>query len=191
MRQTTLFLIRHGTTDWNEAGRLQGHSDIPLNARGRRDALAAARRLAAAGIVPAAVYSSDLIRAAETARLIAARRGRRVPVRLDARLRERALGAAEGLTRPEAEARYGPGPAGLAAAGAEPLAALVARVDAVMTELAARHPGEDVVVVSHGAALGHWLRRRAGGFPAAEAVPLVNGAVVTVRREAGAWRYLP
>ncbi|HEX6987913.1 MAG TPA: histidine phosphatase family protein, partial [Bacillota bacterium] len=148
MKAATLFLVRHGTTDWNEAGRLQGQSDIPLNDQGRRDAAMAAQRLAEAGILPAAVYSSDLARAVETARVIAARLGR-PPVHLDARLRERFLGAAEGLTRAEAEARFGHGLLDQAA-GAEPLDALVHRVDAAVDELAARHPGRPVVVVSHG-----------------------------------------
>jgi broad specificity phosphatase PhoE len=89
---TTLLLVRHGETDWNAEGRLQGHTDMPLNDLGRRQARALADELAGDGIE--AVYSSDLARASETAEIVAERLG--LPVGLDPDLREKDWGTWEG-----------------------------------------------------------------------------------------------
>src|SRR4029078_6301282 len=90
----TLLLVRHGETDWNAPGRLQGHTDRPLNDYGRRQARELADRLGDDGI--AAIYASDLSRAKETAEIVGARLG--LPVVIDADLRERNWGSWEGLT---------------------------------------------------------------------------------------------
>ena len=91
---TTLLLVRHGETDWNAEGRLQGHTDTPLNDYGRRQAAALGEDLAGDGID--AVYSSDLARARETAEIVAGRLG--LPVVLEPGLREKNWGSWEGLT---------------------------------------------------------------------------------------------
>jgi 2,3-bisphosphoglycerate-dependent phosphoglycerate mutase len=65
---TTLLLVRHGETDWNASGRLQGHTDQVLNDLGRRQAVELADRLANDGV--AALYASDLARARETAEIL-------------------------------------------------------------------------------------------------------------------------
>ncbi len=85
---TTILLVRHGQTDWNLDRRLQGHTDRPLNDRGREQARALAAELASEPLD--AVYSSDLVRAHETARIIAAGRGLDVTAMDD--LRERNFG---------------------------------------------------------------------------------------------------
>lgn len=102
-----LLLIRHGVTDWNREDRVQGQSDIPLNSEGWQQAAILAERLVAEGVPVAAVYSSHLSRAAETARLVAAAFG--LTVAVDPRLRERNSGVAEGLCRHEVEMRFGGG----------------------------------------------------------------------------------
>lgn len=86
-----LLLVRHGSTAWSEAGRLCGWSDVPLSARGRAEARSLRGRAAAllAG-TPRGVWTSDLLRARETARLA------RLPAGPDRRLRELDFGAIEG-----------------------------------------------------------------------------------------------
>ena len=98
-----LFLFRHGQTDWNREGRLQGHTDTPLNATGLAQAEALAQRLLAHQLD--AVVSSDLKRALTTARIIAEVSG--VPLLTDPGLREVSVGLAEGLLWEEAKARFG------------------------------------------------------------------------------------
>ncbi|MGP6220214.1 histidine phosphatase family protein [Caldiplasma sukawensis] len=92
-----LFLIRHGQTDWNLEGRWQGSLDIPLNERGVMEAISLREKVNS--IKPDIVYSSDLKRAYETARL--ACKDMNVQIIKDSRLRERNLGNFEGLTTDE------------------------------------------------------------------------------------------
>jgi probable phosphoglycerate mutase len=98
-----MFLFRHGETDWNREGRLQGHTDVPLNARGLAQAEALAEKLRPHRLD--GVVSSDLLRAATTGRIVAEALG--VPLILDPLLRETTVGAAEGLLWAEAKARFG------------------------------------------------------------------------------------
>ena len=98
-----LLLARHGETDWNAAGRWQGHTDVPLNAAGRAQALTLAARLRAVGV--RAIATSDLCRARGTAEIVGEALGLEVHL-VDGALRERAYGAWEGLTRCECEARF-------------------------------------------------------------------------------------
>jgi 2,3-bisphosphoglycerate-dependent phosphoglycerate mutase len=153
MKATRILLIRHGETDWNAAGRLQGHSDTPLNATGREQARRAAQRLAPEPVQ--GLYSSDLARAFETATIIGEVLG--LPVVPSPPLRERCYGAWEGLTASEIEARY---PAQFLAWRArvsdfapplgETRTELLNRALMELQAIARRHPGEVVVVVTHG-----------------------------------------
>jgi broad specificity phosphatase PhoE len=97
-----LYLVRHGRTAWNQAGRFQGHSDIPLDEVGRAQAMLLARTLR--GKIQA-VITSDLLRASQTARIVAD--GLAIPLlAADPDLRERGYGVFEGLTREECIERY-------------------------------------------------------------------------------------
>ncbi len=163
----TLFLVRHGETDWNAAGRWQGQTDVPLNPRGREQAREVAGRLRAAGL--AAVASSDLLRARSTAEIVAAELGLTVN-HLDAALRERRFGCFEGLTReevaarfPEAWARYvaDPGPA---PPGGESREELLGRLLPAIASAAARLPGP-LLVVLHGGAMRALLAGQVGDMP--------------------------
>jgi len=102
VRVARVLLIRHGETEWNREGRMQGHIDIPLSQEGVTQALRLAERFA--GEAFDALVSSDLRRAFQTAERIAAGSGR--PVLVDARLRERNLGVLQGLTREESARAY-------------------------------------------------------------------------------------
>ena len=134
---TTLILARHGETDWNRNGRIQGHADQPLNERGREQARELAERLAEEEID--AVYTSDLRRAAETAEIIGAMLG--VEVTADQDLREIDVGTWSGLTRDELGDRDWDG---------ETRETHSARVLRALRRIVARHPDGRVVVVTHG-----------------------------------------
>lgn len=150
-----LCLVRHGETDWNVEGRLQGWTDIALNATGKAQAQAVARALA--GVPFDAIVSSPLQRALHTAEAIADGR----PIELEPRLRERQLGALQGLTRGEVAAQY---PAvqtaltlrspGYQPPGGESLQDFAARVHALLRELRQRHAGaRQLLLVAHGGVL--------------------------------------
>lgn len=99
-----LFLFRHGETDWNHERRLQGQTDIPLNATGRIQAADLAGRLASYGLE--AILTSDLSRALETGRIVADALA--LPLHPEPDLREASLGDAEGMLIEDAKARFGP-----------------------------------------------------------------------------------
>ena len=98
-----LFLFRHGETDWNRAGRLQGHTDTPLNATGLAQAEALTERLRPHRLD--AVVSSDLARAWTTGRIVA--EGLGIPLISEPGLREAQIGEAEGLFWPEVKTCFG------------------------------------------------------------------------------------
>src|SRR6218665_561659 len=150
---TRIFAIRHGETAWNRETRIQGQLDIPLNDRG----LAQARRVAhaLAGEPLAAVYTSDLARARQTAEAIAAETGR--PLQLDPGLRERAFGRFEGQTWaeigerwPEDARRWRKREVDFAPGGGETLTVFYARCIDAVERLARAPPGEAIVIVAHG-----------------------------------------
>jgi probable phosphoglycerate mutase len=173
----SIYLVRHGETDWNAEGRLQGHNDIPLNAVGREQALDAAERLPRTA---KAVVSSDLGRARETAE------GLPDPT-TDAGLRERSFGAFEGLTSRECQARfprewelYRTDPSRPIPRG-EPQDAFLARIrSAVLAASRAARRDRPAVVVTHGGvvrALLESLFPREGNT----AVLVPNGAIYRVQ----------
>ena len=94
---TRICFIRHGETDWNVDKRIQGQTDIPLNETGRAQALAMAFNAAHHNFD--AIYSSDLMRARDTAKMLAARRG--LDIKILPQLRERHFGIFQGLTAAE------------------------------------------------------------------------------------------
>lgn len=135
-----MLLVRHGETDWNAEGRLQGHTDTPLNDYGRRQARALAERLA--GQQFAALYASDLARARETAEILGGVLG--LGVELDPGLREKNWGTWEGLTPSERDA--------VELAG-ESSGAHRERTLATLRRIAERHPDDRALVVTHGGSI--------------------------------------
>ena len=178
---TRLVLLRHGETDWNREGRYQGQADPPLNEEGRHQAEALVGRLAGRGMET--IYSSDLRRASETARILAARLG--LPLMLDPRLREIHQGEWEGRwvedimqTYPEAWALRWKEPLRARAPGGESILEVEARVSQAVEEIASVHPNGVVLIVSHALALAS-LRCRAHHVPLEGVYQwlLENGAV--------------
>ena len=171
-------LIRHGQTDWNLAGRIQGSTDIPLNDTGRQQARDAAYALD--GSRPTVMYSSDLRRANETARIIAEVHGWNDP-HVIVPLRERFYGDAEGITDTEFVARYGPW-ATAVVPRAETKADIRERVAVALRDVVAharvRGIAEDtrLVAVSHGAMIAELLRWLTDGEHPAPGVGIANGS---------------
>lgn len=171
-----LYLVRHGETDWNLARRIQGSTDIPLNATGREQAATTGQLLARRKWD--AVYSSPLSRAYETASIIADELGLPAPVPVDA-LVERAYGEAEGLADPELATRF---PGDTPVPGRESRGAVVARVLPALMELAEAHPDEAIVVVSHGGVIRSVLN---AVDPESKHPAITNGSIHSFRHEDG------
>jgi broad specificity phosphatase PhoE len=152
-------LIRHGESVWNGERRIQGNQDPALSSRGRRQAdLVAARISAHLPKAAAAIYTSPLRRAAETAERIGWAIG--LPVIPEPDLREMCLGTWEGMTVPEIQVAF-PGsyerwladPLAHPAPGGENLEAFARRVTGAFDRMRAAHPGTDLILVSHGGAI--------------------------------------
>jgi broad specificity phosphatase PhoE len=168
---TTLLLVRHGETDWNAEGRLQGHTDRPLNEYGRRQARELADRLALEEI--AAIYASDLARAQETAEIVGTRLG--LPVVVDPDLREKNWGSWEGLTSEERLTVEFEG---------ESTEQHRERILRSVRRIVERHPDQRIVVVTHGGSL-----RRIQAAVSGVAMPVIdNCAVWALAHEDGRFR---
>ena len=170
-----LLLIRHGESQGNVTRQWQGWLDAPLTRRGQEQAQRLAERLQQWSVEKsepiAAIYSSTLARAYQTASILARRCG--VPLVLDKRLRERHIGELQGLTWPEIETRYpelaqtirqrravpalpgGETPFDLAERVCQAVEGIIARANG-------RAQAENVAIVSHGGALNAYFNRLVG-----------------------------
>lgn len=154
---TRLLLVRHGETDWNVARRYQGQSDVPLNGRGEQQAQAVAARLRDESID--AIYASDLSRAWETARAIAAQH-EKLAIVSEPRLREMNFGEWEGLTydeicqcEPLAAENWNQILMEAGPPKGESLPQLAARIREMLNDIIAAHPEKTVLLVAHGGTL--------------------------------------
>lgn len=161
-----LYLIRHGETDWNADGRIQGLSDIDLNERGMEQARRLAARIGEEGEF-LAIYSSPLKRAYRTAEMMGMALD--LPVLPDPRLLERSLGELEGLTLseirekfPEVHRAWSDGGARPHVPGEETREAFVERTTAFVHDMRARHPEGHVIAVTHGGTLNMLLMTSLG-----------------------------
>ncbi|KAF7078049.1 hypothetical protein CFC21_082528 [Triticum aestivum] len=187
---TEVVVVRHGETSWNASRIIQGHLDAELNEIGRQQAVAVAHRLSKEA-KPAAIYSSDLKRAAETARTIA--KICNLPnVVFDPALRERHIGDVQGLTlqdavkeKPEAYKAFMshkrnqqiPG-------GGESLDQLSERCVSCLYKIVEKHRGERVILVSHGGTIRE-LYRHASPMPLRGKIHNTSVTVVLVSGETG------
>ena len=139
-----IYLVRHGETDWNLAGRLQGSTDIPLNGQGKQSALKTALYFQSNGIAISSIMTSPLTRAKQTAQIIADVLA--IPVIEQQALTERCFGEAEGLTAEERVLKF-PNQDIL---GLEDIQVVRQRVWDVLQTLATTNTDESIIIVSHG-----------------------------------------
>jgi probable phosphoglycerate mutase len=189
----TLYVVRHGETDWNAEARLQGQQDVPLNAFGRVQAEEAGARLRALvpGYANLGYVASPLSRTRETMELLRRTLGLDPPLyRTDERLKELSFGTWEGLTwkelrarDPQVAARRQRDKWGLVPPGGESYAMLAERVAPLVADLA-----HDTVLVSHGgvarvllALLCNVSRRQA------PVVDIWQGKVLVIKSAAYSW----
>ncbi len=189
---TELIVVRHGETRWNVEGRLQGHLDSGLSLLGVRQAEAIARRLGQERF--GGLYSSDLGRAFQTAEPIARTTG--LAIVTDSRLRERKLGVFQGLTMseilerfPDDHRRFVSGDPDHAVPGGESGRQRYERTVNCVNEIAARHAGERVLIVTHGGVLNGLLRRALGiDLAIPLSYRLFNATINTFFVCQGAWK---
>lgn len=192
---TRFCFVRHGETDWNVQRRLQGHIDTPLNQTGQAQAEATAKGLN--GHVFDAIYSSDLIRTLQTARYAAQLLD--LPIHLRSDLRERHYGAFQGLTYSEAERNFPGDYARFKAREAayeilddgESLLQHRQRVQICLENIAAKHAGESVLIVTHGGVLDIVYRLATGlDMAAPRDFGIPNAALNWINFRQGEWQLL-
>ena len=181
---TTLYLIRHGETEWNRNGVYQGQTDTDLSPRGLEQARALARRFAAHPLD--LVLSSDLRRARRTAAALLENRNPPPPLEVDPRLREMSFGAWEGLAVDEIRRRFAADYAAYLAdpgegrpTGGESFRELGERALAAVQERAARPGVRRLAVVAHGGTVKALLCRLLDLPPQTRRQMLIDNASVT------------
>ncbi|MBU3581985.1 histidine phosphatase family protein [Polynucleobacter sp. AP-Capit-er-40B-B4] len=194
MTITRFCLVRHGETDWNAERRLQGHTDIDLNARGLAQAEQMACAIKKINLAFDVLYTSDLQRAAKTAKAIEELFGTSAITNTE--LRERHLGALQGLTTDEApqlepelwrshlsrniteELR-----------GGESIEQFANRIKTALEKIRAQHLGKTVLLVSHGGALD-MMYRIASNQPldAEKAVAVPNASLNWISHDGHTWK---
>jgi len=189
---TRICFVRHGETDWNIERRMQGHIDLPLNARGEAQARALGQFFT--GFQADALYSSDLLRARQTAQPIAD--ALRRPMNLLTALREQHFGRCEGKVFAEIE-RTHPGdaqallsrdPDYVTPGGGESRRQHEKRILDCIDRLVGEHSGQTLVVVTHGGVLDV-IYRRVHGLPsdAPRDYPISNAGLNRVSIEGNRW----
>lgn len=182
---TRILLSRHGETDWNAERRIQGSTDIPLNARGEEQARCLADRLA--GTPFCAIYSSDLKRAFRTAELTRERRPD-IPLIPALELRERNWGALEGLRwddimrdHPDvAEGITSGDPDYALPGGGESRAQVLRRATSLFLRIVKDHPGQTVAIFTHGGVCATLLKHALGVSPRTRTSFLVENCALHI-----------
>ena len=178
---TTIGFVRHGVTEWNELGIVQGSSNIPLNERGKRQALALANRLANEEKWDI-ILSSDLERAAETARIISSKLGL-ADIHFDERIREIDCGQIEGTNEQDRISRWGSDWRKLDLS-MESFEDVAKRGVAFLEDISEQHKGKRILIVSHGAIVGLTLRELLGELPSKN---IENTAISIIHKREDGW----
>jgi probable phosphoglycerate mutase len=194
MNTTRFCLVRHGETNWNVERRLQGHTDVDLNQRGMAQAAQMAKAIKAINLQFDVLYTSDLQRAAKTANAIEKLFNTKAIV--DSSLRERHLGALQGVTTEEApefdvelwkshisrdihqELR-----------GGESIAQLALRVQKALEKIRLQHLGQTILVVSHGGTLDMMYRLASNqALDAERAISVPNASLNWISHDGSSWK---
>lgn len=183
--ETFIYLIRHGETNWNRERRFQGQMDIPLNEYGKQQAKKLVQRLQSSKININAVYSSDLIRAKETAEYIAAKFN--FEVRVETGLKERNFGLLEGINIDEIKSKYPD--VNLANVDkyhylkVEPFFSFKKRIYNTILQLSRQHVNEQIVIISHGAAINSFLDEISNGYFGPGKIKIANTSITTIAHD--------
>ena len=193
MPTTRFCLVRHGETDWNVERRLQGHTDIGLNKNGIAQAEQMAKALKGINLKFDVLYTSDLLRAANTARAIEEMFG--VNAVSDEALRERHLGALQGLTTADALALkpklweiHLSRDLGHSLEGGESIQEFARRVHSALEKIRLQNYGKTILLVSHGGTLDMMYRLASSqALEAARAVNVPNASLNWISHDGSSW----
>jgi probable phosphoglycerate mutase len=192
MKPALIYVVRHGETEWNKRGKQQGHLNSPLTERGTQQAQALAHGLKNRGIT--SIYSSDLGRAYNTARIID--KQLKLSIQTCKRLRERHLGSLQGLTKeefqhqyPEEWDRFNSGDPDYCFPGGESARERYERTVTCIEDLASQHSGQNILIVAHGGVL-NGLFYKAINQPLSEPrrFSLFNAAINSFSISGSSWR---
>jgi probable phosphoglycerate mutase len=181
---TQIGWVRHGITEWNRLGKIQGVTDIPLSSEGLRQARLLADRLARDGKTWNGIYSSDLQRAVQTGEVLAERLS--IPLIQDSRLRERSFGQAEGTTEHERLTKWGAQWRQMVP-DQESDEQVKARGNEFVNELTGKHPGEAWLIVTHGSFLARMLQSLCRGLDDSH---LLNMSLTVMEQQHEGWKPL-
>ncbi|WP_373229697.1 histidine phosphatase family protein [Cohnella sp.] len=181
---TKIGWVRHGITEWNQLGKIQGVTDIPLSSEGINQAHLLAERLAHEAKKWNGIYCSDLQRASQTAEILAEALG--IPLIKDARLRERSFGQAEGTTEAERQTKWGNNWRKLVPDQESDESVLVRGYDFI-NELSEKHQGEAWLVVTHGSFLARMLHSLCTQL---DDFHLLNMSLTVIEKHQEGWKSL-
>lgn len=179
MRSTTLYIIRHGQTDWNVIGKIQGHIDIPLNDEGKKQAQQVASFLEKKNVSFNALYSSDLQRAHQTAQPISTIFS--LNINATPLLRERHVGFMQGLTKKQVYELLGDhNDFDLETiTDGETKTDFLRRITKQISLIAQNHINESVIVVTHGLFIRNFLA--CVGYDINEWPIITNTSIITIK----------
>ena len=194
MTTTQFCLVRHGETDWNVERRLQGHTDISLNERGLKQAHQMAKALQAIELQFDVLYTSDLKRAAQTAQAIEKVFG--VSAITHEALRERNLGALQGLTtkeapdiEPELWNTHLSRSLHEDLRGGESIVQFAKRIKDALEQIRSEHAGKTILLVSHGGALDMMYRIASNqALDAEKVVSVPNASLSWISHDGQSWK---